>query len=260
MKQLFILMLIYGILPGCSEDEIPGEKTNPEQPVAMYVYCQTNTGNILRRIEYVYDMGKLVSETTLIDNEIYSTTTFEYNSALQLIRETYATLLSTLEKSYEYNVANQLINIIHKRTDYDMVGQVVNVQETEAPLEYENDLLVRKGEYWGGFSTYTYENGRLITMNEHTASGQLHHITTYIYSGDLKVEEKKVTAAGAIIYIRIFQYDFRDRLTRITEGEHTIEVNTYLGNKLTEKKTYYFGIDPGFDVCYGNYIYKYEYQ
>jgi len=30
-------------------------------------------------------------------------------------------------------------------------------------------------------------------------------------------------------------------------------------NKLIEKRTYYFGIYPGFDVCHGNYIYRYEY-
>jgi len=76
----------------------------------------------------------------------------------------------------------------------------------------------------------------------------------------LKVEEKKETAAGSVMYIHIFQYDSENKLTRIFEGENIIEENFYDGNRLIEKRTYYFGIDPGFDICYGNYIYKYEYQ
>jgi hypothetical protein len=43
------------------------------------------------------------------------------------------------------------------------------------------------------------------------------------------------------------------------EENNIIEENDYIDNRLNEKRTYYFGIDPGYDVCYGNYIYRYEY-
>ena len=61
------------------------------------------------------------------------------------------------------------------------------------------------------------------------------------------------------MYIRTFQYDSGNRLITIIEDEHIIEENFYNENKLIEKRTYYFGNDPGSDVCFGNYVYKYEY-
>ena len=61
------------------------------------------------------------------------------------------------------------------------------------------------------------------------------------------------------MYIETYHYDSENRLTTIIEDENIIEENFYDGKKLIEKRTYYYGIDPGFDVCYGNYIYRYEY-
>ena len=72
-------------------------------------------------------------------------------------------------------------------------------------------------------------------------------------------EERKETVAGNLMYSRIMHYDLAGRLVRITEGDNTVENNTYEGNRLIEKRTYYFGIDPGFDPCYGNYLNVYTY-
>ncbi len=73
------------------------------------------------------------------------------------------------------------------------------------------------------------------------------------------IEEKKETKVGGLIYLKTYEYDSQGRLVKIQDEENTIEENDYVDNELIEKRTYYFGIDPGFDVCYGNYIYRYEY-
>lgn len=259
MKKLSKLILLFGLLQSCSKNDTPKVFQDLERPASMTVYCQNSPDEVLRKVEYEYEQGNLIKETTLKGDEIYSKTTYEYNSEMYIIKETYETSLRKVEKSYVYNETNQLINIIHKTIDYDLEGQIVNESESEAPLEYENNLLVKEWAYWGGYNTYEYENGKVVTKNDYTKNGELHHITNYKYSGDLKVEEKKETAAGSVMYIHIFQYDSENRLISIIEGENTIEKNFYDENKLIEKRTYYFGIDPGFDVCYGNYIYKYEY-
>lgn len=260
MKKLFYFILLFGLLQSCSEDDTPKVFQDLEQPTSMTVYCQKTPDEILRKIDYEYNEGNLLKETTKINGEIYSTKTFEYNTENLISTETYKTDLRKVETIYIYNQLNQLINRIFKTTDYDLEGNIVNETESEAPLEYENNLLIKEWVSWGGWHTYEYENGKLVTKNDYTKTGKLHHITKYKYSGDLKVEERKETVAGSVMYIHIFQYDSENKLTRIFEGENIIEENFYDGNRLIEKRTYYFGIDPGFDVCYGNYIYKYEYQ
>jgi len=259
MKKIYTI-LIFGLLLGCSKDDNPLIPAELDNPHAMNIFCQNTPNNILRRVEYSYINNNLVSEIALFNGEIQSKTTFEYNSKNQLTLEIYETDGRTTEKTFIYNDLNQRINVIYKFTEYDTNGQVTTENTNEAPLEYnESNQLVKEWAYWGGFNTYEYKDGKIVTKIDYTKNGTKHHITRYKYSGELKVEEKKETAAGNLIYLRTFHYDSKNRLIKITEDENIIEENDYNENKLIEKRTYYFGIDPGFDVCYGNYIYRYEY-
>lgn len=259
MKRLIQTILILCFALSCSKDDNLLQPAVLEKPIAMNVFCQNTPNETLRRVEYGYSNDKLITETTFSNGEIQSKTTFEYNSDNQLALEINETDWKKTEKTFIYNELKQLINIIYKFTDYDNNGQVIEESENEAPLEYENNQLVKEWAYWGGFNTYEYKDGKVITKIDYTKNGAKHHITRYKYSGELKIEERKETAAASMIYKRTFHYDSKNRLTKIIEDENIIEENDYYENKLTEKRTYYFGIDPGFDVCYGNYIYRYEY-
>jgi hypothetical protein len=230
-----------------------------EKPVAMNVFCQSSSNTVLSRIEYEYCNDHLTLETTLYNGEIQNKTTYEYNSNNQLIFEADTAYQRKTEKTFFYNERNQLINIKYKFIDYNSIGEVINVNDYEAPREYKNNWLAKEWEYWGGFNTYDYKNDKVITKVDYTKMGQKHHITTYKYSGDLLIEEKKETIAGGLIYLKYFKYDSKNRLTKIQDGENTIEEYDYIDKRLIEKRTYYFGIDPGFFSCNGNYIYKYEY-
>jgi len=61
------------------------------------------------------------------------------------------------------------------------------------------------------------------------------------------------------MYLKTYKYDSQNRLVQIKDGKNIIEKNYYFNKKLIEKRTYYFGIDPGYDICYGNYIIRYKY-
>lgn len=259
MRRTILLTSIILSVFSCSKDGdilLPAELDNPS---AMIVFCQASEGDILRTVNYQYDYDNLTTETSIKNGEVQSERTFEYNSDSQIISETYLTDWNKIEKAYIYNESKQLINILYKFTNYDNNGQITNESESEAPREYENNQLVKEWEYWGGFTTYEYSNGKIVTKIDYTKTGEKHHFTYYRYSGDLLIEEKKETKVGGLMYLKTYSYDSQNRLIKIQDGDNIIEENYYINKKLIEKRTYYFGIDPGFGVCYGNYIYKYEY-
>jgi|AGTN01.2.fsa_nt_gi hypothetical protein len=230
-----------------------------DQPSAMNVYCQSSPGSVLWRCEYEYDNNRLIAETKISNNGEQSRTTYRYNDKNQLAQEIYASNLQKTEKTYLYNGKGQLIKIEYTFTNFDINGQVASEYKNEATFEYENNLLVKELEYWGGYNTYEYKNGQLYKKTDYTKMGQEHHITYYTYSRGLLSEEKKVTVTGNILYHKVYLYDSGGRLLKIKDGDNIIEENSYKQNKLIEKREYYFGIDPGYSPCYGNFIYTYEY-
>ncbi len=259
MKNMIYLLSIFIIVLSCSKDEDLLQPAELDEPIAMNVFCQNSSNDTIRRVEYEYDNDNLITETTFYNGDIQNKVTFEYNSDNHLIFEIYETDLRKTEKTFIYNELSQLVNIKYKFIDYDNNAQVINERESEAPREYENNQLVKEWEYWGGFNMYEYKNGKVETKIDYKKTGEKHHITTYKYSGNLLIEEKKETKIGGLIYLKTYKYDSQNRLIKIQDGENIIEENDFLDKRLIEKRTYYFGTDPGSDVCYGNYIYRYEY-
>ncbi|WP_439489660.1 hypothetical protein [Algoriphagus sp.] len=259
MKKLIYLLTILLLTIGCYKDEDLLKPAILDDPSAMIVFCQRAPNDTLRKVSYEYSDNNLMAETTFNNGEILDKTTFEYHSDNQLVLETYVTNSQMTKKSFIYNELNQLINIKYRFTDYNTDGQIVSESESEAPREYQNNQLVKEWESWGGFSTYEYKDGKVITKIDYTKNGEEHHFTYYKYSGDLLIEEKKETRVGGLMYLKTYTYDSQNRLIQIRDRENIIEENDYNGKKLIERRTYYFGIDPGFDICYGNYIYRYEY-
>lgn len=259
MKKVLILTSIFLTVFGCSKEDdtlIPAELDNPS---AMTVFCQASPDNAFKTVNYKYDNGQLITETSIQNGEVQSETTFKYNSDNQIISEVYLTDFRKTEKTYVYNENSQLINVLYKFTEYDTDGQITNESESEAPREYEGNQLVKEWEYWGGFNTYEYKDGKIVTKIDYTKNGEKHHFTYYKYSGDLLTEEKKETKVGGLMYLKTYTYDSQNRLIQIRDNENIIEENDYDGKKLTEKREYYFGIDPCYSPCCGNFIYKYKY-
>jgi len=236
MKKLIQIVLISGIISGCSKaDLIQPEMI--EEPSAVNMSCLASPSNTIRREEYEYSNGRVISSTSFSLGALHTKT----------------------ETTYIYNETNQLIKIIYKIIYYDSNGNLAEENEFETLLEYQNDQLVKETYFWGGFSTYEYKNDRFVKRIDFTGYGTEHHISRFNYVGDLITQEIKETAVGSVIFERFYYYDLKKRLVKITENDQVIEENKYAGNRLIEKRIYYFGIDPGFDICYGNYLYRYEY-
>ena len=259
MKNRIYLLSIILMTLSCSKDDVILLPAELLKPTEMKVCCQSFPNDVLWSVKYEYDNNNLITETILSNGNVQSKTTFEYNANNQLILEIYKAGLLKMEKTFIYNELDQLINIKYVFTNYNNNGEVVSKTESEAPREYENNLLVKEWEHWGGFITYQYKNGKIHIKIDHTKAGKQHHITTFKYSGDLLIEESKETSLGSMMYVKQYKYDSQNRLIKIQDRENIIEENDYIDNKLIEKRTYYFGIDPGFDVCYGKYIYRYKY-
>jgi len=260
MKRLALTILTFCMALSCSRDHDSVHPAESDNPVAMEVCCQSDPETTLNSFEYAYNQGNLVSEITYNSKgEIEGIKSLLYNSINQVTTETCRSDTYTMVKNYMYNDLNQLININYHLKNYDTNGQLISESTYETPLEYENNLLVKEWRHECGFVTYDYIDGKVVTMIEYTELGQKHHITRYKYSGDLIVEESKETVTGSMIYVHTFQYDSENRVIKIIEDENFVEESFYDGNKLMEKRTYYFGIDPGFYFCNGNFIYKYEY-
>jgi hypothetical protein len=258
-SAIYIVIFIYVYILSCSKNDLDHNYYEDEQPTAMSAYCQNSKEKELKRVEYEYENGILKTETSIMDGKIDSKKSFEYNSEMLVFKETYEAYRYKLEKSFLYNKSNQVINIISKTFNYNAEGQVTDSSEKQTPLEYERNLLVKEWESWGGYNTYEYKYGKVTIKKEHTANGELHQISYFKFSGLLKIEEKKTTASGSIIYVRNFKYNNKGKLTSIAEDGNIIEEDIYSGNRLIEKRTFYFGIDPGFSPCSGNFIYRYEY-
>lgn len=259
MKKILFAVTAIVILQGCSKDDnTPALKL--ERPITMTVFCPNALNDTISQTDYEYDFENLTKLTLRNYGEITSVTNYEYNSKNLLIKETCDQDFRKTEITYVYNKTDQLINKLYKIADLDASGLVLRTNESETPLEYKNNLLVKEVETWGGWNTYEYSNNKLITKNVFTSSGQLHWILSFKYSGSLKIEEKNQTSTGVNIYTRTFVYDSESRLTKVIEDGNIIEQNTYDVNKLIEKRTIYFGIDPGFFPCSGSFIYKFEYR
>lgn len=259
MKRLIIIITICWIVISCSNDDSILTPIPVDKPRQMVVFCAHLPNDALRVVTYEYERNNLISETSTAKGQMQSKRTFEYDSENKLIKEVYTEIGLKIEEIYVYNAKNQLINVLYTFTNYDEAGKITTVEKKEAPREYKNDQLVKEWEHWGGFNTYEYSNGKVVTKIRYTKQGQKSSITKYTYHRGLLREERTETVIGNLLYLRVYEYNIQNRLIRIREGENIIEENDYIGNRLIEKRTYYFGMDPGFFICGGNFVQKYKY-
>lgn len=105
------------------------------------------------------------------------------------------------------------------------------------------------------------KNGKLVKKESYQTEEKDKVYDTFIYKylNNKLVEEKRIIQTGATSYVLKFSYTSNGFPDETIQDENVIEKNYYSAGQLTEKHTFYFGIDPGFSQCNGNLIYKYEY-
>jgi hypothetical protein len=259
LKFFFLANII--LLTNCSSPIGWVDAPTLEKPIKMATFCQSNPNESFVYVEYTYNNGLLVLEEKIDRDEFITTTVYTYNANSQLDTKTETSTWQNNVTTHHYNEKDQLISIDFSRINYDNDGNINSENNSTATFEYENDLLVKKTEDWGGFRTYEYDaKKRLIKENVFYKTGEKHSTVHYSYNGNLKTEEwAESDVAGTEIYRQYFQYNSNNLLKKVVENDKAIEEYVYNGNKLLEKRETYYGIDPGYSACSGNYIYKYEY-
>lgn len=260
MKNLFRLFGFLYFFSGCAAKRDVVVPLQEKKPTKVICFCSINLQDTINILKMEYSGNQLKSKTSYINNVLVSKTYFEYNSNNMIVLETTNGLMEVWEKRYNYNNINQLVLIKETIINLDSNGLIQTKSEGESSKEYLNNLLTKEKDYWGTWRTFEYENQKLVKKIDYTPDGQQHHITTYSYQGNLLSIEKKQTVHGSLIYEKKYLYDSQNRVLKILDQNSIIEENLYLGSELLEKKIYYHGIDPGYFMCNGNYVYKFSYD
>ncbi len=269
MNRLIAITSLFLIITSCSKDvsnpELSNEKGtidigNQKHPSRVVAFCQTSLEDTLKLVQYEYNNDNLIKETTIVDEVVENETTFSYNPEGLLVSETFASPLRKTERTYIYNDNNQVINMLWKLTDYNLDGEIINTSESEAPREYENNQLIKEWNYWGGFSTYDYTDGKMTVKTNYTKNGQKHHIISFKYVNDLLTEEKKETTNGSIIYSKNYTYNSQNQLDKITDRGFIIAEHSYIEAKLFERRAFTNSTGGAeIEPCNGNYLFRYHY-
>lgn len=80
----------------------------------------------------------------------------------------------------------------------------------------------------------------------------------YAYKNGKLHEKKRIIITGKTSYVKKFFYTAKGFIDEITQDGKVAEKKFYELGRITEKHTFYYGIDPGFSPCGGNFIYKYK--
>ena len=267
MKKNVFPILFFALFWTACDDEIENKDAKDLLLVVTKVFCQHNPNVLVQEMTYTYDdLHNLIKETLFIEDTVHlstykSATYYDYNEEQVLIREFMDGPYLDREKIYHYNTDKQIDKIVYTFSYYNVAGELTNEEVSEELYEYENGFLSKLTEYWGGSSIYEYdEQEQLFKKSDFTQNNELSHITFYEYSEGLLSSEKIESFDGTVQHEKSYLYDEEDNLLKIIEDGNVVEENIYEEHQLMEKRLYYFGIDPGFDMCLGNYIYKYEYE
>jgi hypothetical protein len=123
------------------------------------------------------------------------------------------------------------------------------VQENSAE---EKIFLNEKYEYQGDF---------LLSIESAYPLGGGFQKILYFYDKDLRVKEKKFASDNSLTFTTDYIYE-NGKLSKVNGYQDSInftEEYIYQRNALIEMKRNYYGIDPGFSPCLGNFTFYYEY-
>lgn len=258
MKTAWLFIIVLSVLVSCQRDDVmPSE--NLDFPIVERLFCEASPEQEVMRSEFEYSPIGLLKNSHFSIGGSEVSESYTYNDNGNIEQKVRIERGRVIVEEHEYSSENQLQKIHSINYDVDSNGVQTFNSESELLFEYENGLLVKETAYWGGFKTYEYSGDQLVKMTSHNNNGNPHHITQYKYKGDLLKREVKETREGNNIYTRKYCYDGQKRLESIIEDREVIEEYIYEGNRLVRKNEWYYGIDPGYSSCNGNYITLYEY-
>lgn len=267
--NLAILSIIW--FSSCQRDDFDTSLIFDEQGNFRYkkesAYCQRNPETEISSKTFFYDKNGNVVQELIAYNGIQETKIKrEYNRDNQQLWDSTFNYRSG-EWKYQYStIFIYSENLLTEKQRFKPDGKLSH----KTLYKYEGSRL-RWEEFWY-FNNNEWKfqyahgfefdrNGKLVKKESFQDEAKENVYDTFVYSyknGRLH-EEKRIILTGKTSYVKKYFYTPDGFIDEIIKDGNVVEKNFYELGKLIEKHTFYYGIDPGFSPCGGNFIYKYEY-
>lgn len=228
-------------------------KNDPENEIMSKSFKYDNNDNIIETITFFKDTPDTKSTGSFNEcNQRLTDSTFYFN-----------------ENNWKYVNSNQIIysgNQLKEIKKYDADGKNTHkiVYKYNGPKPKYEEFYYYYGDHWQFQYAHGFEfdrNGNLLKKSSYQSEqkDEVYDQLIYKYKNGILIEEKRIIRTGATSYIKTFSYTPDGLPDETIQDGNVIEKNFYEEGNLIEKHTFYFGIDPGFSACNGNFIYRYSY-
>ena len=230
-------------------------------------FCKNNPENEVFSKSFKYDNNENIIETITFFNNVPDTKlTGSFNVNNQRLTDS---TFYYIENSWKYVNSNQYVysgNKLKEIQNYDVDGKNTHkivYQYSGSKPKYE-EFYYYYDDKWEFQYAHGFEfnkNGNLTKKSSYKSSekNEVYDQFIYKYKNGFLVEEKRIIRTDETSYVKTFSYTTDGLPDETIQDGNVIEKNFYEKGKLIEKQTFYFGIDPGFSECNGNYIYRYSY-
>jgi hypothetical protein len=267
----FLSILIVILLSSCENDEFYnspiGEKVGEFLFQTEKTFCKTDPQNEIWSKSFKYDRdGNLTETTTFRDETPDSKSTSTFNKNNQKLTDS---TFYFSENRWKYTNSSQYVysrNLLIEIQRYDADGSNTHktVYKYNGTKPKYEEFYYYNGGQWQFQYAHGFEfdgKGNLTKKSSYQTEEKdnVYDQIFYQYKNGRLVEEKRIIRTGETDYVKTFTYTNEGFPDETIQDGNVIEKNFYEQGKLIEKHTFYFGIDPGFSVCYGNLIYRYSY-
>ncbi|HRX10613.1 MAG TPA: hypothetical protein P5210_03125 [Draconibacterium sp.] len=267
----FLTISVVVLLTSCEIEDFNIDPLSERKEEFLFqtekAFCECDPENEIWAKSFEYDISGNLIETKIFNQgnpDIKVKSDFNLNS-----RKLTDSTFYYIENNWKYVNSNQYIysgNQLKEIQKYEADGKntykiVYRYNGTKPKYE---EFYSFYGDKWEFQYSYGFEfdrNGNLTKKSSYKSieKTEVYDQFIYKYKNGFLVEERRIIRTGETSYIKTFSYNsdgFRDETI---ENGNVVEKNFYEEGKLIEKQTFYFGIDPGFSACYGNFIYRYSY-
>jgi|WetSurMetagenome_2_1015567.scaffolds.fasta_scaffold175328_2 hypothetical protein len=225
----------------------------PDKEVSFKEYSFNIKGELILVIQNMY--GSNQSKTQSFYNQSGGKSTdsiFYYSEGAWIIDQVY---------KYSYN-KDLLLEKIRKNQMGEETHKTLYTYRGTMP-EWEEFYYFKDNE-WDFQYAHKFEfnrNGLLVKKSSYTTTekDKVYDYFTYSYKNGKLSEEERILQTGKVSYHKDYFYNKDGMLDYVVQDGNIIEKNTFENSRLVEKQTWYYGIDPCFSQCCGNFICKYEY-
>lgn len=258
-------------LTSCQQDEFDTSLIFNEQGKFHYkkerAYCQRNPEKEFSTKTFSYDNnGNVVQVITAFNGIQEVKKKQEFNGFNQLMTDStfyYRSGEWKYQNSTRYIYSRNLLSEKQRYNSDRTFSHKTLYKYTGSKLRWEEFWYFNNNE-WKFKYAHGFEfdrNGKLVKKESFQDEAKENVYDTFVYSykkGRLH-EEKRIIRTGKTSFVKKYFYTAKGFIDEITEDGKVVEKNFYELDRLTEKHTFYYGIDPGFSPCGGNIIFKYEY-